>query len=392
MLSESLFWIFLFTVFFTYAGYPVLLALLTIFKTQSRPRGFEEPPFVSLVISAFNEEEVIRRKLGNSLGLDYPKDKLEILVVSDGSTDSTSDIVREYETRGIKLLQRNHRAGKTSIQNFSIHQTTGEIIVFSDANAIYEPESLANLVQHFSNKSVGCVCGELRYRSNDGSVASDQENIYWEYEKFLKRKENLFGTILGANGSIYAVRKSDYQPLSPNIISDFIEPLKIVEKGKRVVYEPTAISIEDASQTFNEEFKRKKRIILRSIYSLFACRNLLNILKKPKLSFQLISHKIIRWAVPVFLIGIFITNLLLLGHPIYRILFYAQLLFYFFALTGFLFEQWKIKSTIFYMPFYFVLVNLAALLAIVEFILGKNVVSWVPNRNHQNVEKREQAV
>lgn len=388
MILEIIFWLCLALVAYTYLGYPLLLALLTLGKKQKKRRSAHFPE-VTLVISAHNEEHVIRRKLENSLHLNYPKDKLEIIVASDGSVDATNGIAKEYESYGVILLHQENRAGKTSVQNLAARKASGEIIVFSDANAIYDANSIRNLVHHFADENVGCVCGELRYSNNDGCAAGEQEDFYWTYEKFIKRQENRFGSILGANGSIYAVRKKDYQSLQPNIISDFVEPLKITASGKQVVYEPTAVSTEQSSVTFGEEFARKKRIILRSICSLYANRNLLNIFRHPRLAFQLISHKVIRWCVPLLVIGMIAANIALLPKAFFQILGLLHAAFYLVALLGFAFEKRKLNSTLFYAPLYFVMVNYAALVAIIQFLRGKNIVAWAPERHGAQQRAKE---
>lgn len=328
---EFTFWLSIFLIFYSYAGYPLLLALLTSWKTVKKPAPHAGLPNVTLVIAAHNEETHLARKLDNSLNLDYPQEKLEIMVASDGSTDATTKIARKYEDAGVKLLHEAERSGKTSIQNSAVEQAGGEVVVFSDANAIYDLSALRNLVQHFSDPAVGCVCGELKYTAVEGVIASEQEDLYWDYEKFLKRKENMFGTILGANGSIYAVRKSAYKPLPNALISDFIEPMLIAESGYKVIYEPTAISYEHGSSSFSDEFKRKRRIILRSLNSLFTAKSLLNPFKQPRLAFQLFSHKILRWGIPILLMVIFLSNLALLGNTFSRFLFWTQAAFYLMA-------------------------------------------------------------
>ena len=392
MFLEITFWTFVFLVFYTYVGYPLLLLIFTAFRKNRATPQSETLPHVSLVISAYNEESIIGRKLDNSLELDYPKEKIEIVVASDNSSDRTNEIVKSYQDDSVRLFENETRSGKTRIQNLVVRNVRGEIIVFSDANAMYDPDAIGHLVKHFADQKVGCVCGELQYANYRDSVSGSQENIYWDYEKFLKRKENLFGTILGVNGSIYAVRKKCYIPLPANLISDFIEPLKIFESGSRVVYEPKAISSEESSGTFREEFTRKKRIILRSISSLFWNSSLLNPFKNPTLSFQLISHKILRWCVPLLLLGIFILNLFLLESHLFQYLFCLQLAFYALAILGYSFEKKNWRASIIYAPFYFVMVNFAAFLAIVEFLKGKNIVAWEPSRNLHPVEESEEKI
>lgn len=383
MTWQILFWSALGLILYTYVGYPLLLILFTAFK---RKQGWWNPkhqPHVSIIISAFNEEEIIRDKIENTLNLQYPRNKLHIVVASDGSTDNTDKIVQEYAHRGVQLLRREKRAGKTSIQNYAVQKSDADVLVFSDANAMYQSDAIQKLVRHFADERVGCVCGELTYWNRNGSVAGNEESLYWAYEKFLKRQENDHGMILGANGSIYAVRRDCYVPLAANLISDFIEPLKIAEKGYRVLYEPEALSFEQSSHSFYEEFRRKKRIILRSVFSIFKNLGLLNVFRRPMLSFQLISHKLLRWAVPVFLLTMLIANLALLSKPFYFYFLLSQILFYLLAVAGYYLEKKNIKGLIIYIPYYFILVNIASFLAILEFFRGRNVVLWQPVRKQE---------
>jgi len=381
MILEILFWSLIGLIVYTYLGYPILLIFLNAFKSRNGSVDTTYTPEVSLVVSAYNEEQVIRKKLDNALELQYPKDKLTIIVASDGSTDETDNIVREYAHHGVQLIQCKKRAGKTSIQNQAVQETNSEILVFSDANAMYQSDAIQKLVRHFADHRVGCVCGELTYWNRNGSVAGNEESLYWAYEKFLKRHENNHGMILGANGSIYAVRRSCYVPLPPDLISDFIEPLKIAENGFKVLYEPEALSIEQSSHSFYEEFRRKKRIILRSVFSIFKNLGLLNFFKRPMLTFQLFSHKLLRWTVPLFLIGLFLVNILLLPDPFYTFTFVCQVLFYTLAAVGYILDKKQIKGFIIYIPYYFILVNLASFLALVDFLRGRNIVLWQPARS-----------
>jgi cellulose synthase/poly-beta-1,6-N-acetylglucosamine synthase-like glycosyltransferase len=386
---EFLCWLFVGLILYTYVGYPLLLFFLTIKRKHSFEPNSHFEPQISIVIAAHNEESVIREKLDNSLQANYPADNLDIVVVSDGSTDATNEIVEEYKAQGVRLINAKQRSGKTGAQNIAVLEVDAEIIVFSDANAMYAPNALRQLVRHFEDPDVGCVCGELRYNNNNNNAIGIQEDLYWSYERFLKRREDLFGSILGANGSIYAVRKSAYIHLPTDIISDFIEPLKIIEKGFRIVYEPEAVSVEATSDKFEEEFQRKKRIILRSIHSLYAVKSLLNPFKRPRLSLQLISHKILRWFVPFLMLGMFVLNTLLLEQSLYQLLFIAQIIFYTMAFIGYKMERKKVKSSFLYIPFYLITVNYAALLSILDFVRGRNVIAWQPARPYRKTSPQE---
>ena len=376
-----IFFLFVFIILYVYAGYPLIISVIATIrkKTVNKKDDFELT--VSLIIAAFNEEDVIEEKLKNCFSLDYPKDKLEIIVFSDASTDRTDDIVKQYQNEGVILIQLSGRRGKTAGQNLAVSQANGEIIVFSDANAIYREDAIRKVVRNFYDESVGCVCGELVYFSADQSLIGDAENIYWDYEKFIKRQEDRAASILGANGSIYALRRELYVALPAETISDFIEPFKIIEQGYRVIYEPAALSYEHSTKNFQEEYQRKKRIINRSFNSFVHFRTFLNPLKYAMLSFQLISHKLLRWLIPFYLILIFGVNLFLLNALFFQITFGLQIIFYSMAILGYVLEKKHWHIVLFYTPFYFCLVNVASFQAIIKYFVDrKKVVTWDPIR------------
>ncbi len=378
---EIIFLLFIFIIFYVYFGYPFIILLIAMINKKTVLKNDDFEPTVSLIIAAYNEEDVIEEKIKNSLSLDYPKDKLEIIIFSDASTDQTNEIVCQHQDKGIKFIHLPERRGKTTGQNLAIDHAKGEVIIFSDANALYRPEAIRKIVRNFSDRSVGCVCGELVYYNEDKSLIGDAESVYWDYEKFIKRQENRAASILGANGSIYAVRKKLFISLPEDIISDFIEPFKIIEQGYRVIYEPAALSFEQSTTNFHEEYSRKKRIINRSFYSLLHYKTFLNPIKYPLLSFQLISHKLLRWSIPIYLPIILAVNFFLLNSLFFKITFTLQLLFYSTAILGYLLEKKNWHIVVFYTPFYYCLVNIASLQAILEyFIKRKKIVTWKPIR------------
>jgi len=341
-------------------------------------------PTVSLIIAAYNEEAVIGKKVENSLRLDYPKDKLEIIVFSDASTDRTDEIVKGYADRGVKLLRIEGRKGKTYCQNEAAKVAQGEILVFSDANSMYEPDAIRKLVRHFADERVGCVSGELRYR--DGEKGVEGERVYWGYEQTIKRLESRISSLVTANGSIYAVRKSLYEPLQADAISDFIEPLKIVGRGYRVIYEPEAIAWETTAKDPKKEFRRRVRIVTRSVHSLLRDRSLLSLLDPVKygmFSIQLWSHKVLRWFSGLFLLFIFAFNIPLLGQgSVYMIIMAGQVVFYLLALWGFLTEA-VLKRQALKIPhvvYYFLLSCCAMLKGVYDGLRGHTMVTWQPSR------------
>ena len=288
---EALFWINLGILVYIFAGYPALIFLVSKIKKQNTQSIISEKlPTVTMIIAAYNEERVIREKIENTLSLDYPRDRLQIMVFSDGSSDATDAIVKSYASAGIELKRIEGRKGKTHCQNECVSYATGDIVVFSDANSMYDAGAIKKMMMHFSDAKIGGVVGELRYIKN----GSSDEGIYWKIEQFLKKGESIIDSCLGANGSIYAVRRSLYVQLADDAISDFIEPFKIYEQGYRVVYEPAAFCLEPVGAN-STEFSRKKRIIARAFASLKYIKAFLNLYKYGWYSFTLWSHKIIRW-------------------------------------------------------------------------------------------------
>ncbi|GAW94038.1 glycosyltransferase family 2 protein [Calderihabitans maritimus] len=378
MILELIFWLLVVLIIYIYLGYPVLIYILTFFKKRTIRRDDSYLPTVTLIISAYNEGKVIRSKIENTLQLRYPKNKLEVLVASDGSTDETNEIVREFEADGIKLLAFPENRGKTITQNEAVKHASGEIIVFSDANAMYASDAIHKLVRNFADPRVGCVCGELRYKREEDNVAGQGEGLYWRYEQFLKCIESALGNALGANGSIYALRKELYYPLPAEIISDFVEPLMIVAQGYRTVYEDEAISYEEPSSTYQEEFKRKVRIITRSFRGLLYVKHMLNPFRYGLLAIGLLSHKLLRWLTGFFLLILLITNFLLaFENGFYQASLILQLAFYLIAYLGY---SKRYTSKFFMIPTYFCMVNYASVLGILRFFHGDKMTSWQPAR------------
>ena len=370
---RSIFWTAVVIVAYIYFGYPLFLIVLSMFKKEKRERK-EIIPRVTLVISAYNEEKIIEKKIKNSLELNYPQDKLEIIVVSDESIDNTDGIVKRYSSRfdNVKLVKVEGRSGKNIALNKALPHTSGDIIVFSDANSMYEGEAIKNLVKYFGKKEVGCVIGELKYVNTDSSNVSQGESLYWKYESFIKRLESRLRLLLVGNGSIFAIRKELCLLLKPDVPNDLQIPLEIGHEGYEVIYEPKAIAIEEAARSSKEEFRRKVRIINRGLIGFLKLR------KKVKgwRLFGFISHKLLRWLAGIFLILIFLLNIFLVGFSFYRIIFLLQLLFYGLAGIGAYFQWRRIQCGFLYVPFYFFLVNLTALVALFEFLLGKRYSVW----------------
>jgi len=371
-------WFMAFILIYIYIGYPILCFLIARLNGKPVSKDEELEPCVTLIISAYNEEASIAIKIRNSLKLDYPGDKLEIIVVSDGSTDATANIVKSFAYKSVRVLDYKENRGKTAVQNDAAREAWGEILVFSDANSIYEKNAIRKLVRNFKDPKVGCVCGELTY-INPNDASSRGEGLYWRYEKFMKKQESLLGNAVGANGSIYAVRKELYIPLKEDIISDFIEPLEIAARGYRVVYEDEALCYEYASPSYSMEFHRKVRIVARSFRGFLSILHMLNPFKFGFISISLISHKLLRWFAGLFLVILFFVNVVLAINlqGIYTVMLYMQILFYLLAVVG-LITRSRLKPL--FVPAYFCMVNFASLLGILKLLFGEKFISWQPVR------------
>ncbi|MBN1291033.1 MAG: glycosyltransferase family 2 protein [Candidatus Latescibacteria bacterium] len=354
---------------------------MTMGKKETIPVQGKKLPTVSFIISAHNEETVIEKKILNTFGLDYPKDLIEIVVASDGSQDHTPEIVRNFNGCGVKLVEFREHVGKTIAQNEAVRQSTGEILVFSDANSMFDKQAVKELVMKFQDQQVGCVCGELRYRNSETSSIGKSESTYWKYEQFCKKHESLLGSLLGVNGAIYSVRRTCFIELDKNIISDFVLPMEIYGLHYKVLYCSTAIAYENPSNSYRNEFRRKKRIIVRSLYGLLKKGRFLNPLTFGFFAIEIWSHKLLRWFVPVFLLGMFFTSLLLIHNDLFIYVFALQVLFYVFAMIGMVGGETARSFSFFYIPYYFSVINLAAFMAIVELIIGKRYRTWSTDRN-----------
>lgn len=377
---EWLFWLSAIMVFLITFGYPILLLLLRGLVCHAWCQKDIEPT-VSLIIAAYNEEAVINQKLINTLALDYPREKLEIIVASDGSSDQTDEIVRLYSEQGVQLL-RFPRTGKTGIQNQAAKIVEGDILIFSDANSMYQSDAIRKLVRNFVDPEIACVSGQLIYQT-DRIGAGDSERSYWDYEKFIKQYESDLSSLIGANGSIYAIRRTDYIEIDNDLISDLVEPLALVQRGRRVVYEPEAISVEEASSTYRDEFRRKVRILTRSIRAILYMRALFNPFRYGFFSFQLFMHKLMRYLVPLFLLAGLVSLTALAALSGYHQLFLlAAGVVVATILVGR--GSWPQSSNPIirtcHLFYYYLVVNYALVLAWINILKGTRMVLWAPER------------
>lgn len=375
---KLIFWLSLIVSLYIYIGYPALLSFVRLFYRRKRHPDHACFPLVTLIVSAYNEEKVIGEKIRNALSLDYPSDRLEIMVVSDASSDKTDDIVRQFKDRGVKLIRMPERRGKTFGLNKAVQEARGEILVFSDANAIYDKNALKELVKFFADATVGYVVGKAEYYENLDKLAGKQENIYWKYELKIKELESDINSVVGGDGAIYAVRKDLYEPLAADDINDFVNPLQVICKGYQGVFNPNAVCREDAAGDFEKEFYRKKRIVNRSWRAVLKMRCILNPFKSGLFWWELFSHKILRWYWWLFAILLLISNILLYpAGAFYRVFLLAQLGFYLLVVVGWLGMKFRINlPSILMVPFYFIEVHIASMIGIFESFFGKKYQTW----------------
>lgn len=373
-------WCCLSILLYTYCGYPAILFIISRAFPSRRIARCKSSylPQVDILIAAYNEEKVIGSKIENCLSLDYPAEMLTVWIASDGSSDGTNEIVKEYmkNNRRIRLLEFT-RSGKSGVINKALPQLEGEIIVFSDANTEYDPSAIQRMIAHFADPTVGCVCGRLIYRNPGEVISGKGESFYWTYETALKKMESRIGYIAGANGAIYAIRRSLFKPLPPNTINDdFTISMRIVEKGFKSLFEENAIAYEDVAPSMESEFKRHVRDGAGHYISIGHLLGLLNPFLGAR-SLVYWSHRIFRWVAPFILILFFIVNFFLISNIFYGILFYTQIMFYALALIG-LFSVKKNKSFPFFMyiPFYFCNLNTALLYGFIRGIAGVQKTMW----------------
>jgi cellulose synthase/poly-beta-1,6-N-acetylglucosamine synthase-like glycosyltransferase len=368
-ISEAAFWVLVFLIVYTYVGYPLLVRLLA----QLIPHPVRRAPIrprVSIIIAAYNEEKVIAGKIANTFALEYPKEQLEIIIVTDGSSDRTPEIAREFQSAGVEVLHQPERAGKIGALNRAVPRATGEIVLFSDANTIYSPKAVDMMVRNFGDETVGGVCGRKIILKDSARATTRGEGAYWSYEAALKTAESLVGSITTADGEIFAIRKELFEPFPPDIVhDDMFLTLRIIEKGYRVVYENDATSAEYASRTFWDEFHLKVRYASAGYQIVSRFRRLL---APPRtwMAFCFLSHKLLRWMAAFFLVAALVSSGLAPNEPFYRVAFLAQVGFYALAVAGWATARISSRIPFLYFPFYFSAMNAAALYGLLRHLFG----------------------
>lgn len=368
---EIIFWVSIVTITYTYFGYPAIIFLLALVFNKPIKKA-EYNPKISIILSVFNEERVIEEKIKNLVTLDYPQEKIEILIGSDGSNDKTNEIISKYTDDRFKLFQSPKRQGKPNMLNLLVKNANGEILVFTDARQRIDKEALTKLTSNFSDDKVGSVSAELLFE-NEAENRGYGVGTYWKYEKFIRVNESKIGSMLGATGAMYAIRKDLFSQLPPDLILDDVyTPLKIVEKGYRAIFEPEAKIYDKISKDAKEEFKRKTRTLAGNFQVFIYLKGLFNPFKSA-VAWQLFSHKFLRLIVPFFLISLFLSNIFMLPDNFYKAVFISQAVFYFLAFLGLVFKK---ASRVINIPYMFCVMNAAALAGFYRFLTGKQEVTW----------------
>ena len=372
----ALFWVLGGLVLYAYVGYPLLIWALSLLAGRRRQPDDAHRPTVSLLIPAYNEERIIAEKIDNALAQEYPAEKLEIIVASE-STDRTDEVVAGYAGRGVKLVSSSVRRGKVANLQRAVPGASGEILIFTDANAIFRLDAIRKLVRHFADPRVGSVSGRLIYRSAGSATPATEEGTYWSFEMMVKRASSRLGSLPGANGSLFALRRGLYMPMSERRGDDFELPIRVILQGYDSILEPEAVTEETASTRYLDEYRRKVRIINWMVVS--ALMLLGEAVSKGRwlIAFQLLSHKITRWAVPFWLLGLLPVSIYLapLGR-VYLTAAVAQVLFYLLAGAGLLACGLSLRlPRILGLPLYFVVVNAACLVGILASAVGHEV-TW----------------
>lgn len=371
---QLIFWCGVAAIAYVYAGYPLLLFVAGRVRRRRPPSTPEAPlPSVCLIISAYNEEAVIRARIENCLSSRYPDDRLTVLVASDGSSDGTVAAAGAYADRGVVVRHFAKRQGKSAVLNDVVRERDEDLIVFTDANASFEPDTVTFLARRFADPAVGCVVGRLRYVEDERTSVGEGESTYWGYEGTISRLESAVGSVLVANGANFAVRRELFEPLYPEVANDFQIPMDVAGHGAAVVYEPRARAAERTTVYWHEEFGRKVRIVLRGLTGYSRLRRRIRGFRL----WQFWSHKVLRWMVGAFLLPILATSVVLAkGSLFYSVALAGQILFYLAAVNGWLTRRSGRSRRLFYIPFYFTMVNAAALVAFVKFAAGRRQSVW----------------
>ncbi|MFH1000939.1 MAG: glycosyltransferase family 2 protein [Bacteroidota bacterium] len=386
---KIIFWVFFFIIFYTYIGYGIVLYVLVLIKRLIKKpntaivENYE--PEVTLFVAAYNEKDYVDEKVKNSFSMDYPQEKIKQVWVTDGSNDGTPDLLRKYTDKGIEVYHEDARGGKIGAMNRGMAFVKSPIVIFSDGNTSLGVESIRRIVNLFADPKVGCVSGEKRIIQKDKDAAAATEGIYWKYESKLKKWDAELYSVVGAAGELFAIRTELFQHVEKDtLLDDMIISLRVAMKGYTIQYDPEAYAIETASANVKEELKRKVRISAGGFQSIVRLLALFNIFKYGWLSFQFVSHRVLRWTLaPLGLAVILLLNILITANEgffnfsnLFTYLIWAQLLFYIAALLGWFLENRQIKIKILFVPYYFFIMNLSVYMGFNRFLKGNQSVKW----------------
>jgi len=376
----SFFWFAAGALIYVYLGYPLLVRLLAAAAGRPVRADNRHSPSVTIVITAYNEEKSIGAKIANVQDFDYPRGTLEIIVASDGSTDNTDAIVKTCAFDGVRLLRVEGRVGKTACQNAAVEQAKGEIVVFTDATTRVDRRALLTMTANFADSDVGCVAGLLVYQAKGGGQTAAGGMSYWNYEVGLRAAESRLETLIGVSGCLYAVRRSAYRPISPNLISDFAIAMRMREQGLRTVLESRAVCFEDTLDRCSDELKMRVRVAVRSISALVGEHRSLNIFRDPLFAWQLWSHKLLRYVSPYLMLILLAASVALAREPSYGLALLFQLAIILAGIAGFVLQEKTQRLGILGKPYYFLLTNVASAIATVRYAAGERIVTWKPIR------------
>ncbi len=385
---KYIFWIILFTVFYTYIGYGIVLYIMVLIKrlyksNKSIKYKLDKLPEVTIFIPAYNEKDYVVKKMENTMNLNYPNEKLKIIWVTDGSDDGTNTILEKYEN--VQLFHKKEREGKINAMNRVMPFVKTQFVIFSDANTELGKDSIKHIINCFQDPKVGCVSGEKRiFKKDIDTAAGSGEGLYWKYESTLKKWDAELYSAVGAAGELFAIRTELYDEVEKDtILDDFIISLRVAKKGYTIQYDPEAYAIETASENVGEELKRKIRISAGGIQSVIRLRALFNIYKYGFLSFQFISHRVLRWTLTPFFLILLIPISILLAYQegIFELGFYSsflwlQLTMYIISVLGWMLENKSIRIKVLFVPYYFLVMNLSVILGFFRFINKNQTVNW----------------
>jgi cellulose synthase/poly-beta-1,6-N-acetylglucosamine synthase-like glycosyltransferase len=389
MIPELIFWILLFILVYTFVGYALTLFVLLKIKKILFPKkvldfDFSYEPNVCLFVTAFNEKDYVKQKVENSFSLDYPKDKIQYLWITDGSNDGTPDLLKKYDELEVHHLPE--RRGKMHAMNRGVKFVKAPIIIFSDTNTILGKQSIREIVAKFSNSKTGCVAGEKRIVEKDAdSAAGAGEGLYWKFESWVKKMDAELNSAVGAVGELFAIRTELFEDVEEDaLLDDFMISLRIAQKGYHIAYTPNAYAEETASLNVKEELKRKIRIAAGGIQTIFRLKGLLNPFRSGILTWQYFSHKVLRWTLaPVSMFLILPVNMFIVWQQnnwsefgFYTLALFTQVFCYLLALIGWFFENRKIRFKILFIPYYFASINYAAVRGMFRYFKGKQSVNW----------------